>query len=671
MHGYEVRLELERREVRDWAGISRPQIYYSIDKLARLGLIAQVETEGRSEGPERRVYRTSEEGLGLLAYALEREDWTNQRERPPFLAWLALSWRARPGVFAQQIARRQEFLRGELARERAVLRSIRKEVGHSFHEAVWMVTLVIQQFRVELRWLEKVSRRAFSSALLTVPFLARAQSKNSAARIKIDPDRTIGAIDQKIYGNFAEHLGRCIEGGIFDEGSPLSDAQGYRKDVIEAVKGLNVTLLRWPGGNFSSNYDWMDGIGPRGQRPKRLEMAWGTVEDNRFGTHEALGYCEMLGIEPYLCANFGTGSWVEAQRWVEYINSSADTAMTQLRAKNGRVKPWKVTYWGLGNEMDGPWQMGHRSAEDYGKFALEGAKLMKWTDPSLKLVAAGSSNFGPDADWTGWNRTVLDHLKHHIDYLSLHTYVGNQANDYYEFLASSLLLNDRTKTAEGTIREALSNEPASKKIYIAWDEWNVWYRARGEGKESGRRILEERYNLEDALVVATFLNTFINNAHIVKIANMAQIVNVIAPIFTSETGLFLQTIYYPLALFANNAKGVALEVFVDAPTYKSKTHDSVPYLDVSAARDGGTLVLSVVNRHREQAIDAEIEAEDSSFGGSYEVSEVSGPDIKAENNFDASPVKSVKKTITGNGSRMRYSFPPHSFTMIKGAIALA
>jgi alpha-N-arabinofuranosidase len=496
---------------------------------------------------------------------------------------------------------------------------------------------------------DMITRRAFSTTLAAAPFAVRAFGQTSSAHIKIDPDRKIGVIDRKLYGNFAEHLGRCIEGGIFDEGSKLSDAAGYRSDVI---------FLRWPGGNFSSNYHWMDGIGPRDQRPARLEMAWGTVEDNRFGTHEFLTYCNMLGIEPYVCANYGTGSWLEAQQWVEYCNSSQTTAITKLRAGNGQANPWKVTYWGLGNEMDGPWQMGHRSAEDYGKFALEGAKLMKWTDPSIKLIAAGSSNFSPNADWTGWNRTVLEYLKHHVDYLSLHTYVGNPANDYYDFLSSSLQLDERTKTAEGIIRAALTNEPLDKKIYIAWDEWNVWYRERGADKEHGRRILEEHYNLEDALVVATFLNTFLNNAHIVKIANMAQIVNVIAPIMTSPTGLYLQTIYYPLALFAANSRGTSLELFVDSPTYKTHRYEAVPYLDVSAAQDG----------NKDQAIHADIEAQDSRFGGVYEVSEVNGPDIKAANDFNASPVKTTRRTINADGGHMRVSLAPHSYTMIKGSL---
>jgi len=214
-----------------------------------------------------------------------------------------------------------------------------------------------------------ISRRSFSKSVVAAGAAAMSpalpQTAPKPARIKIDTERVIGDIDPKLYGNFVEHLGRCVDGGVFQEGSPLSDANGYRKDVFKGSKDLKIGLLRWPGGNFSSNYHWKDGIGPRDQRPPRLEMAWGTVESNRFGTHEFLQYAEMLGTEPYICANLGTGTWEEAQQWVEYCNSSEDTAMTRLRKQNGRRDPWKVTYWGLGNEMDGPWQMGHRSAEDY------------------------------------------------------------------------------------------------------------------------------------------------------------------------------------------------------------------------------------------------------------------------------------------------------------------
>jgi len=489
------------------------------------------------------------------------------------------------------------------------------------------------------------------------------------ARIKIDSERKIGEIDRKIYGNFAEHLGRCIYGGIFDEGSALADKNGYRRDVKEAVDRLKVPILRWPGGNFSSGYHWLDGIGPRDSRPERLELAWRTTETNRFGTHEFLDYTEMMGIDPYICLNLGTGTWDEAKYWVEYTNVAGGTYYSDLRKKNGRDKPWNVKYWSLGNEMDGPWQMGHRDAVDYSKFALEAAKLMRWTDPGIKLVAAGSSNFNPGADWVGWNRTVLNTLRNQIDYISVHTYVGNTANDYYDFIASAKEVQDRTKILEGTIREALVTAPRDKHIYIAWDEWNVWYRARGGAAAEGHNALEEKYNLEDSLVVATFLNTFVNNAHIVKMANMAQLVNVIAPIFTNKEGLFLQTIYFPLALFANNSRGTALDLFIESPTYTSHKYGDVPYLDVSAAYDNGTVVLNVVNRSLDKPVEVHIDSQKGSFHGSYEVAEVNGPDIKAENTFGSVKVHTVNKSITADGPEMIYSFPPHSYTMIKGALS--
>jgi len=511
----------------------------------------------------------------------------------------------------------------------------------------------------------RISRRDFSAALAGAAFARPVAAQASAlkARVKIDTERTIGDIDPNLYGNFAEHLGRCIYGGIYEPGSKFSDTQGYRTDVMQAAKRLNVTQLRYPGGNFASGYHWMDGIGPVDKRPERLEMAWGTTESNKFGTHEFLTYAEMLGTEPYLCANLGTGTWDEAQRWVEYCNRADGTEMARLRQRNGRQKPWGVKYWGLGNEMDGPWQMGHRDAEDYGKYALEAAKMMKWTDPTIHLIAAGSSNYR--ADWIGWNRITLQYLKNHIDYLSMHTYFSNRDSDYYEFLASSMDIDDRTRVAKGLIESALDGQPASRRIYIAWDEYNVWYRARGDAQR-GRQILEERYNLEDALVIATTLNSFLNHSDIVKMANVAQLVNVIAPIFTSEQGLFLQTIYYPIELFANNAKGKSLELFVDSPTYKTKRRNQVPYLDVSASYANGTLVVNAVNRHQDSPLEVEFAAQDRPFRGTWEIAEVNGPDIKAENDFGVTKVETRHKKVDLNGGVLRYTLPPHSFTMLKG-----
>jgi alpha-N-arabinofuranosidase len=511
----------------------------------------------------------------------------------------------------------------------------------------------------------KLTRRSVVATALASPLILRsARAADLRARIAVNTENTRGAIDRKIYGNFIEHLGRCIDGGVFQEGSPLSDAAGYRRDVFEAVQQLDVSLLRWPGGNFSSNYHWMDGIGPRDDRPRRLEMAWGTVETNRFGTHEFLDYAAQLKTEPYICANLGTGTWTEAQQWVEYCNSSEDTAITRLRRQNGRRDPWKVTYWGLGNEMDGPWQMGHRSAEDYGKFALEAAKLMRWTDPDVKLIAAGSSNYAEGVDWSLWNRSVVERLQNYIDYLAIHLYVGNENDDFGEFLASSRLMDDKIETTAKVIDGVLAGRADGKKVHIAFDEYNVWYRARGDG-ERGRRILEERYNLEDALVIATFLNSLVNHADVVKIANMAQLVNVIAPIFTNDEGLFLQTIYYPLQLFAKNALGDSLRIDVEVPSYDTKQWNDVPYLDVSGSIDGNTLVLNVVNRHKDEAVDTTIALDDKSFAGSLDITEVNGPDIKAGNDFGRTEVRAQSRTANARGNTVQHRFPAHSFTQLK------
>lgn len=501
------------------------------------------------------------------------------------------------------------------------------------------------------------------------------------ARIKIDLDRKIGEVDKKIYGNFVEHLGRCVYGGIYDPGNPLSDENGFRLDVLEAVKGLNVTLTRYPGGNFVSNYNWLDGVGPKEDRPTRLELAWNRLESNQFGTNEFMDYAKLMDTEPYFAVNLGTGTIQEAQHWVEYTNVESGPYYAELRKKHGYEKPHKITYWGLGNEMDGPWQMGHLNAEDYAKKAREAGKLMKLTDPSIKLVAAGSSNFYPGSNPMHWNRIVIDELKNVVDYLALHMYVGNVEDNYYAFVASPLVLEERTKLVSGMIDEAMSraNRGDREPIYIAWDEYNIWYRWRSSETMSGDIALEERYNLEDALVIASFLNAFIRNADVVKIANMAQLVNVIAPIFTNKEGLFLQTIYHPLALFAKHAHGTALDVFVDCETYDTGSFalglgeqradlKDVPFLDVSATVKGDEVILNVVNRHKDKAIKTDILAFEAKFVGDFEVFEVNGPDIKSMNDFGIKNVETKTKSLKGNGDKVTYSFPAHSYTMIKAKI---
>jgi alpha-N-arabinofuranosidase len=483
-------------------------------------------------------------------------------------------------------------------------------------------------------------------------------AQESRARIKIDPERQVGDIDKMIYGNFVEHLGRCIYGGLYEPGSPLSDADGFRKDVLEATKELNVPIVRWPGGNFVSGYHWEDGIGEKALRPVRIDLAWGYRENNSFGTDEFVRWCRKAQTEPYFCVNLGTGTMDEARNWVEYCNVEKGTYYSDLRIKNGYPQPHKVIYWGLGNEMDGDWQMGHKNAEDYGKFALETAKLMKWIDRDIKLVAAGSSHYG--GDWTGWNRTVLSYLKDHVDYISLHHYTGNRSDNYYEYMASTRFAEKAIVVTEGIIREVMTKTRRRTPIYIAFDEYNVWYRAQGhEGNE-------EIYNLEDALVVATYLNAFIRNAHVVKMANMAQLVNVIAPVFSSPEGMWYQTIFYPLALFANNCHGQALETFVDCETYALQ-EEKIPYLDVSSAYngEGNEVILNVVNRHKEKSITTDILTQSGLFKGVAKVYEVNGKDLKDENSATRRLVESKSKDMAAKGNTFSYTFPAHSFTMIR------
>lgn len=494
------------------------------------------------------------------------------------------------------------------------------------------------------------------------------------ARIKIDTDRVIGEVDKNIYGNFVEHLGRCVYEGLYDPDNPLSDTNGYRKDVIAAIKELKPSIVRYPGGNFVSNYNWLDGVGPKSERPPRMELAWGTLETNQFGTNEFIEYTKSIHTEPYIAVNLGTGTIEEARRWVEYCNVKEGPFFAELRKKHGYPEPYHVKYWGLGNEMDGTWQMGHMSAEDYAKKAREAAKLMIRTSPDIKLIAAGSANYKSGADPDKWNQTILEELKDVIDFIALHIYVGNPDNNYYNYISSPLIMEHRTRIAKGMIDRVMqtANRTNRPPIYIAWDEYNVVYR--------GVKGLEEVYNLEDALVIAGFLNAFVRNADVVKMANLAQLVNVIAPIITSEKGMFKQTIFYPLQLFANNVYGKSLDVFVDCEKYNTEKFfnskdrlptqfKDVPYLDVSATYSGDEIVLCVVNRNKEKAIATEIISQNGSFTDSFKVFEVNGKDIKSENNFSKNEVITKEKlSIESNGNTIHYSFPPHSFTMIKGRI---
>ncbi len=489
------------------------------------------------------------------------------------------------------------------------------------------------------------------------------------ADISIDLARKIGTIDPNIYGGFIEHLGRCIYGGIYEEGSPLSDEHGFRTDVMQAVRDLHPPVLRWPGGNFVSAYHWTDGIGPVEKRPPQMELAWHSVETNRFGTDEFMHYCRLMQIEPYLCVNMGTGTMDEARAWVEYCNGTGNTYWANLRRQHGHEQPYNVKYWGLGNEMYGEWQVGALSAEDYVKKAREFAKVMKWTDPTIKLVGCGQTG------WADWDRVVIEGLASHIDYYSLHLYTGS--DDYYSNVLAPSLADFALRSCHATIERTRYAQQVQHPIHIAFDEWNVWFRQRSPESE-----LEERYTLADALAVSAYLNAFIRHCTSVKMANLAQLVNVIAPIFTSKEGLFLQTIYHPLRLYAEHMQEIGLDVHVEsplAPLSLENEHSAwgqqlarlgpFKQLDVVASCDAGEKLLSlaVINRDQVQAHETVLHFADALTISTIDVYEVNGPQPLSTNSFAEPSVVTVQERrleTPGEGKPFTYTFPAHSLTVL-------
>lgn len=476
----------------------------------------------------------------------------------------------------------------------------------------------------------------------------------ATAKIKIDFERKIGTIDRNIYGNFTEHLGRCIYGGIYDEGSPLSDSDGFRKDVLDAARSMHVSVLRWPGGNFSSGYNWKDGIGAKDSRPRRWDTAWQEEESNRFGTDEFIEYCRKLKAEPYICVNMGTGTMQDAADWVEYCNATTDTYWANLRKKNGHREPYNVKYWALGNEVYGSWQAGHKDAAGYAADALEFGKMMRWVDPTIQLVACG----GPGVDW---NLPVLEKLVYLVDYISLHHYGGS--TDPAKEFSDAHAFEDQIRTLDAVITAAMSRTDKKERVAIAVDEWNIWFRSwfhRGND-----HMLEEVYNLADALWIASGLNTFHRNCRTVKLADVAQLVNVIAPIMTSPTSMVLQTIYYPLKLYTDHCGTVALDLLMRSDSFPGLPE--VSYLDASATRDEGnqSLTLAVVNRHPTADISADIAIEGFEPQASGNLYEINGPGLDATNTFaQPNQVTAKGRIFWGAGRAFRQTFPAHSVSVM-------
>jgi alpha-N-arabinofuranosidase len=479
------------------------------------------------------------------------------------------------------------------------------------------------------------------------------------ALIRVDLDRTIGQVDRRIFGGFIEHLGRCIYGGIFDEGSPLSDERGFRTDVLDALRDLQPPVLRWPGGNFVSGYHWTDGIGPVDERPRKIELAWGSEESNRFGTDEFIAYCRALGAEPHICINMGTGTLDEAQAWVEYCNGKGDTYWANRRRANGHPEPYGVRYWGLGNEMYGEWQIGGMRADEYVAAARRYAKIMRLTDPTIELVSCGQWGH------TDWDRIVLEGLGDLVRYHSIHLYTGT--SDYLTNVLEPHKADRALRICEALIEQVRSARGIRHPIGIAYDEWNVWYRTRNPAGRGGG--LEERYDLADALAVACYLNIFVRHCRSVAMANIAQMVNVIAPVFTRRDGLFLQTIYHPLRLYAEHTQAIALDPLVISPplAVEDEIADLGPFqgLDVTATRDEErhVLTLAVINRHPTDSIDTALDfgqVEGWSTRQAYEVASADPTDV---NSFaDPARVSVQERSLGGSGA---YSFPPHSLTVLR------
>jgi alpha-N-arabinofuranosidase len=477
--------------------------------------------------------------------------------------------------------------------------------------------------------------------------------------IRIDLERIAGKIERNLFGGFAEHLGRCIYGGIYDPDSPQADEHGLRSDVLAALRRLRMPIIRYPGGNFVSGYRWQDGVGPPGERRPRLDLAWHAVDSNQFGNNEFIQFCRQLGAEPYLVVNCGDGDMREARDWVEYCNGTQDTAPVRLRQRHGFEDPHGVKYWGIGNEVDGPWQIGHKTPQEYARAFTEFGKVMKWVDPEIKLLAAATSSWRED--WVERGQLLLEQAGRLIDYMAIHWYVGNRENDFAAYMALSERFEERLSAYEGLIAAMRLARGIKRPIPIAVDEWNVWYRT-GQPE-----ALEEVYNLEDALVVAMQLNAFIRHAHTVKMANLAQIVNVIAPILTRPEDLVLQTIFYPFELYSRVCGQTALDIFWEGETFAGGEYTGLRVLDVCATLDAAQrqLALLVVNRSQDQPMETEIALAAGRFDGPVQAFVVNGPEIKAENTFDAPDnVGTRELSLTATGSSWRYTFEPHSVTAL-------
>ena len=496
------------------------------------------------------------------------------------------------------------------------------------------------------------------------------------ATLILDRDFSIGEVDPRLYGSFIEHLGRAVYGGIYEPGHPTADENGFRRDVMAKVRELGVPIVRYPGGNFVSGFNWEDSVGPRGSRPRRLDLAWMTTETNEVGLHEFVSWAKQANTEVMYAVNLGTRGPDAARNVVEYANHPSGSYWSDLRIQNGAKDPFGIKLWCLGNEMDGPWQMGQKTAYEYGRVANEAAKMMKWVDPSIELVACGSCAHDMPT-YGAWEMEVLDQCYSNVDYVSLHRYYGNPTGDTPGFLARSMDLDDFIREVVAICDAVRGKKHAKKRLNLSFDEWNVWYHSNEQDQEIqkadkwGRALplLEDVYNFEDALLVGAILITFLKNADRVKVACLAQLVNVIAPIMTrTGGGVWAQTIFYPMMHASKWGRGEALRPVISSPVYDCRDYERVPLVDAAATLSpDGSLTIFAVNRDLQDAIPLEC---DLRAFGSLRVAEhivLHHDDVKAVNT-EADPMNVAPSQGPGaeaDAGRVTVRLPALSWNVIR------
>ena len=503
------------------------------------------------------------------------------------------------------------------------------------------------------------------------------------ARVVAQRTRSLADMDRRLLGAFLEHLGRAIYTGVYEPGSKLADGNGFRRDVIAEVKGLGVPIMRYPGGNFVSGYNWLDGVGPRDKRPTVLERAWNSLETNQFGTNDFIDWCKLVGTEPLLGFNLGTGTPEQAVAYVEYCNVDKGTRWSDLRREHGYEAPHNVKYWCLGNEMDGPWQMGTMTAREYGRKARDSARQIRVVDPTTQLIACGSSNTILPT-YLVWDREVLEECYDQVDGISLHNYYGNTpaltGGDTSRYLAMNLDMERQIQEIAAVCDYVQGLRKSPKRLWLSFDEWNVWYRARGGTFANGQRkfappLLEEVYNLEDALLIGGFVNTLLRQSARVRVGCLAQIVNVIAPLVTNETSVLRQSIYYPYAWSLRYARGRVLDLRVEGETYPIKAaglrpdfarDDLVPFVDVAATLDSqnGQLALFMLNRDLQGERELVLDCRDFTPTRVLASETLTGTDLKAANTFDRPTLVAPRPLEAPRmGGTMTFKLPPRSYSV--------